>query len=130
MHEDFRALLATDAAIAGLVAGRIAWGLIPQGSADPAIALHEITATPGYHMSGPDDLLPVRVQVDCRGQTFASAMAVARAVRAKLSGFKGIEGTTAFQAIFQLSGRSRSEKPGNTVYHTVSTDFEVWSKPA
>jgi hypothetical protein len=127
MNEDFRSLLVDDAPTAALVSTRIAWGLIPQGSADPNISMHEISATPEYTLAGPDNLVPTRVQVDCRGTTYASALAVARAVRAKLSGFKGTKGSTVFAGIFQVGGRSYSEKPANQVYHIVSTDFEAWS---
>jgi len=130
MHEDFQALLEDDAATAGLVGDRITWGLLPQGTQNPAIALHEISATPQYTMNGQDGLLPTRVQVDCRGTSFASAMAVARKVRAVLSGYKGTKGATTFAAIFQLGGRSSSGRTDAEVFHTVSTDFECWSKPA
>lgn len=131
MHEDFRSLLADDPAVAALAGTRITWGLVPQASSDPSIVLHEISADPNYTMAGQDDLVPTRVQVDCRGTTFASALALARAVRAKLSGFRGTKGATFFGGVFQLIGGSSSNRPGETqVYHIVRTDFEVWHAPA
>ena len=104
--------------------------MIPQGTADPAISLYEISSSPQYTMAGQDGLVPVRVQVDCRGLTFLAAMTVARAVRMALSGYKGTKGGTAFGAIVQLGGRSTSERTESQVFHLVSTDFEVWSRPA
>lgn len=128
MNEDLLALLAADAGVLALVGDRISWGLVPQGSTDPAIAMHEISSLPTYTMEGQVDLVPVRVQIDARGLTFHSAMTVARAVRAKLSGFSGTEGGTEFLGIFQVSGRTLFEKAGDRVYHTVSTDFEIHSR--
>lgn len=130
MHEDFKSLIADDAGVSALVSGRVTWGLHPQGTDSPAIVLHEISAVPQYTMAGQDGLVPVRVQVDCRGLTLASALAVARAVRTLLSGYRGTKGATVFSGVFQSGGRSGSEDTGPELFHTVSTDFEVWSHPA
>lgn len=139
MQEDLRAILVDDPAVSALLifggTSRIYWNAIPQASPDPNCVLYEIAEVPSYTMEAQDGLVPTRVQADCRGTTYASALAVARAVRVALSGFRGTKGGTDFRAILQIAGRAYSEKPGTQgapgiLYHVVSTDFDVWASSA
>lgn len=119
-------MLAGAPAVAALVGTRIYWNALPQAVVDPCVVIYEIDAIPEYTMDGPDGLASARVQIDCRGTTYASALGVARAIRAKLSGFKGAQGGTGFLGVFQISGRAYSEKSDTQLYHIVSTDYDVW----
>jgi len=127
MEEALRALLTSYAPLTALVAQRIFWNAIPQDAVDPAVVMYRITGGPGYTMAGPDNLQSATVQIDVRATSVASAWAVSRAIKAKLSGFRGVQGGVTFGGIFISGERQSSEKPGTTLYHRVSTDFDIWA---
>lgn len=135
MEEALLDLLTGDATITGLVgvnagvaggpgAGpSIYWNAVPQGAKDPAVVLYKVSGAPGYHSEGADDLDASIVQIDVRAISVSSMWAVARAIRAKLSGHTDSD----FGGIFLRSERQTSEKPGTVLYHRASLDFDVWS---
>jgi hypothetical protein len=88
--------------------------------------MHLVSGTPGYTMQGPDGLEASRVQFDCRGATAAEARAVADALDARLSGFRGIYGDFRFGGVFRQSRRSRSDKDGADRWFTTSMDYLIW----
>jgi hypothetical protein len=122
LEEALRALLTGYAPLTALVAQRIYWNAIPQDAVDPCVVLYKITGAPGYHMQGSDDLEAGIVQIDVRAINTTSMWAVARAIRAKLSGHKDSN----FDGIFLRSERQTSEKPATVLYHRASMDFDVW----
>jgi len=132
MQEDLRAVLAADATLTGLVGTRIYPGVRPQGSALPAVVFLMISSLPDYHLGGPSGLESERVQIDCYGATYAAAMEVAAAVKAKLSGFSGDQGSTSFRAIFVEGERDEFDGSTDNVtnIHRVSLDFMVHHRRA
>lgn len=129
MEEALRALLLAYAPLTALVGQRIYWGDLPQGAADPNVRMNVVSGGPTYHLQGPTDLEAKRVQIDVRG-VVAPPWAVSRAIKDRLSGFKGEQSGIAFEGIFLDSERQGSETPKNTTYFTVSMDFIVWAGPA
>jgi hypothetical protein len=127
MEEALIAVLLADAPLVALVEDRINWDVIPQGNVKPTVVMHLVTGTPDYHMTGPSGLVPSRVQVDCRGVTKAAALAVARAVESRLSGFSGTQGNIVFQGIFKEDARSGFEGEGADKVFRESADYRIWS---
>lgn len=130
MEVALRALLAAYAPLTALVGARIVWNEIPQGSADPNVSLFNIVPGTSYTYAGPSSLRGALVQINVRALTFASAVAVRDAIEARLSGFKGVQGSVEFGGIFLRDVRSSTEKPSTTLYHVMQMDFEVWHSPA
>jgi hypothetical protein len=122
MEEALRALLTGYAPLTALVAQRIYWNAIPQDAADPCVVLYKISGAPGYHSQGTDSLEASIVQIDVRALSVTSMWAVARAIKAKLSGHKDSD----FNGIFLRSERQTSEKPTTVLYHRASLEFDVW----
>jgi hypothetical protein len=122
MEEALRALLAGYAPLAALVAQRIYWNSIPQDAADPCVVLYKIAGGEGHHHQGPDGLFSGIVQIDVRAVSTTSMWAVSRAVRAKLDGYSDDH----FRGVFHRNDRQSSEKPGTTLYHRSSQDFDVF----
>lgn len=129
MQEALTALLLADTAIAGLTGGgdRLYWNVKEQGKPDPSAVLYLISGVPDYHMQGPSGLVESRVQVDCRGDTVADALELARAIEARLSGYRGTVGTTKFMGIFKQSERSRFDPDPAPGVHMHSADYQIFS---
>lgn len=130
MEIALRNLLLGSSALVALVGQRVVWNEIPQGSADPNVSLFNIVPGVSYTYSGPSDLEGALVQINVRALSFASAVAVRDAIKARLSGFRGVQGSTRFGGIFLRDVRSGTEKPSTTLYHTMQMDFEIWHRPA
>ena len=129
MQEALTALLLADTAIAGLTGGgdRLYWNVGEQGKPDPMAVLYLISGVPDYHMQGPSGLVESRVQIDCRAGTVAEALALARAIEARLSGYRGTQDGIKFKGIFKQSERARFDaepKPGT---HMHSADYQIFS---
>lgn len=133
MQNEFRSLLADDAAISALVGSRIHWNIIPQGKADPCIVMYVVTRTADAHHGGPSGLDNWLVQLDIRssgaGDPYATAVEVRDAVVTKLHAKRFIQG--GLKVVTQLQDeRHTSEKPQKTLYHRISLDFSVWTGTA
>jgi len=128
MEEALIGFMLADTQLALLVSNRIDWQTRPQGSALPSISLQRVSGVRDYAMQGPTGLVASRVQIDCWGSTYASALGVARAVRDLLSGIRRDIGSTEFQGAFIDSERHGYEKDGNAAdaFHRVSMDFQIW----
>ncbi len=80
-----RAHLLADPGVTDLVDTRV-WTLeLPQSAEYPAIRLAEVSRVLSAHLRGPNDVIDVRVQVDCYaqkgvGDAYALAWAIAEAV--------------------------------------------------
>ncbi len=128
MEEALVAVLLADAALAAIVGPRITWQVRPQGDALPAIVLQRVSGARDYAMEGPTGLVQSRVQMDCWSVTYASALAVARALRNLLSGLRTEAGGTELQGCFIDLERHSFEKDGEAAqaFHRVMIDFQIW----
>jgi hypothetical protein len=95
MEEDLRSFLLGGHAIPQ----NIHYVVRPQGSAIPVIILTRISFVPFYTMDGADGLAMSRVQADVYASTWTEAKAVTRALAERVSGYRGIVGSTVFQLI-------------------------------
>lgn len=132
MEEDLRALLLADQEVAEAVGARVTWVARPQGSALPAVVLHNVGGFKGYHLSGESGPRQPRVQVNCLGDSLKSAHGAFRAVMAVLSGYSGTFGGTYFQGILQDSEpRDLSDPDGATEQRVfgLTVDFIVNHTP-
>jgi hypothetical protein len=127
MEEALTALLNGAAPLTALVAGRINWGVKPQGAGAPFVVLQRISGLRHMVMAGPSGLVSSRVQADCYGLTYTSAKAVARAVRDRLSGYSGTVSGRVLQGVFLDSERDIFE-PAETPdkLFRISMDFILW----
>ena len=129
MEEALVAYLLADTALAALVATRIYWVEKPQAVVNPVMVLTRISGNRNYHMLGAANFVESRVQFDCDGLTYASAKGVARALRDRLSGFRGTQGTIAFYGCFLESERDTfDEAPTTDKLFRTSLDFIIHHK--
>lgn len=127
MEEAFRALLTGDAGVAALCSTRVYWDEIPQAASAPLVVLFRISGVPDYSTAGATGLVMSRVQANCRADTKAAAIGLARAVEAKLSGFSGTQSGIRFKPILLAMHRSRFVKPDAAEsYYVEELDFEIW----
>jgi len=131
METDFRALLAADATVAGLVGSRVYPTVRPQGAALPCITFQPISMSADYTLSDATGFEVARVQVDIYGATATSAYAARDAVQAAISGHQGTQGDTDFRGIFidGLRAMHETDGAGGSV-HRVSIDFEIHHRRA
>lgn len=121
MEEALRAVLLGHAPVAALVGSRVDWGVRPQASGLPAICLTTVNDGPLHHtLDGPGPSR-ARVQVDCFGASYASAKALARAVRRHLDTYSD----ATFMGVFLAGARDLSDDDGVGTIHGVSLDFFV-----
>jgi hypothetical protein len=131
METDFRALLAGDGTLAGLVSSRITPSTYAQGTSANAVRYQKVTGSTGLHMQGSDGLNSALMQVDVRAANAIEALAIRDAIVSLLHGFRGEQGTTAFQLIQLRDDRGVSfEETGAEKFYTTSLDFDVWSRAA
>jgi hypothetical protein len=124
MEEALRALLAASSGVtAHVTAGRINWGAHRQGAGGPYIVLTVISGNEGLTMQGPDGLTAFRVQADVYAATYGAAKAAARAVIARLHGYRGGQ----FRLIEHADSRDSREGGTNEAErpHRVGLDFIV-----
>ena len=126
MEKAFRALLTSSAAVTALVpASAIAFGVVPQGTKLPAVALHVISNRDGLTYKGPDGLWQGIVQVDCYGADYGATVTLADTITALLSGYRG----GSFQGIFLNARRDTYDPAATPRAHRVSLDFATKWRP-
>jgi hypothetical protein len=64
------------------------WNETLQGEIGTRVVLYRISGGADYVMEGPSGLVQARVQVDCHAGTFGTAKALAREVKAAISGWR------------------------------------------
>lgn len=114
-----------------LIADRITWGVRPQGSALPSIAMHQISGSPEYDDDGEAGLSSARIQIDCWGDTYIAADNVARQVMVRLSGNGAafVQDDIEFQAAFNEDHQDDFERgAGDEDLYRVRLDFMIWHK--
>jgi hypothetical protein len=128
MEEGVIAKLLATSGVTSLVSTRISPGRRPQAGALPSISVNSISGAPVYTDDGEAGLAYGRIEIDCWAETYSSAKAVARAVKAALSAFVGEAGGITFQYILMDAERDFSEGGGNAAEYLYRTnlDFIVW----
>ena len=129
MEEALRQLLASYAPLAELVGSRIFWADIPQGTTGDLIVMHKIIGVPSYQMNGPIRLESSRVQINTRTGLIKSSWAISRAVKDRLSGFKGVVAGVTFGGIFlEDEGELPTDDPaGPQIFRGTRSDYLVWA---
>ena len=80
MQEDLTAAALAFPAIAAIAQRNVYWKRRPQGTGLSALVMHRVHGRALYTMDGRVKLSPFVVQFDCRGATYADAVALSRAV--------------------------------------------------
>lgn len=125
MQTKLAPLLLTSPALVALVGDRVDWDTLPQGSPRGTISMHVVSGIVDYHMRGSSGLEFARIQLDCRDATAAKARAIAEALKAKLSGFRGIYQGYQFQGCFEVAQRTSFGKVESHTWFTDSRDYEI-----
>ena len=126
MEEALIAYLLAHVPLTALVGRRIRPVIGKQADGFPAIVVQMVSHLPEYVTQGPMSLADSRVQVDCYAETFAGSKAVARAVKARVSGQRFTSGGVEFQQCAVIAERSSYEDGKEVKLHRTSIDFRVW----
>lgn len=123
-------LLKADSTVASLVSTRIYPVVVPQGATLPAIAQSKVSGPRVHAHDGVQQLATPTIQWECKGSTYASAKAVATAVRGAVDGYTGTIGGVTIQAIYvrnEIDGFSLGEAEASSI-NTVYVDAIVHHK--
>ena len=90
-----------DPAVGPLIGGtRMYPRKLPQSPQMPSVVYNRISSGQEYELEGDEvDVRPARFQFDCWDDGYAGALALAAAVRARLSGYSGVVGADMVQTI-------------------------------
>jgi hypothetical protein len=134
-----RELLVGDGAVGALVGPNVYQLRLPQKVTLPAIRVQLVDEPSAYHLRGTDNLRRSRVQVDAFAaeasgtDPYAGAVAVADAIDAVLSGFRGELGGSPpslfFDAVFRIS-RMPMYDADELREVRLMQDYFVWWKAA
>lgn len=114
--------LKNDAGVAALVGTRIFPLEMHAPATLPAIVYQRIDGVPRNHMRGGTTKINARIQIDCYGEEYADAKAVAAAVRTAMNTWPA-----GFKALL-LSDRDFEEE--RTALKRVLMEFSVWGDDA
>ena len=130
MEEALINFLLADTALTALLSGNINWVEGPQ-HVYPTMVLTRISGVRGYTHAGADGLVVSRVQCDCDSAVgYAQAKLIARALRNRLSGYRGTWAGVEFQSCFIDGGDRDDFVDGQTpdnIYRT-SVDYIITHK--
>jgi len=98
--EALRVFLLANAGVTALVGERVFVTVAPQDAALPLVVLKRVSTPRVYAQTGPSGLAWPRVQITARAARQAEAVAVAKAVRQAVSGYRGSMGGVPVQAVF------------------------------
>lgn len=130
MEEALTAFIGEAAAVVALVGVRITWGERAQGAPLGAIVLHRISGVPEYADDGESGLIQSRIQADCLGETKSAATAIARALKAAVSGKSFERGGIEFQTIDIEDERSDfGLGVAKERIHRTIVDLLIWHSP-
>lgn len=119
-------LLLASVPLSTLVGGnRIQWDALPQGVPQGTIGMTLVSGIKDYHMLGASGLATARVQFDCRDSTAAKARAIADALEARLSGFRGTFQGYKFMGCFEVGQRTSFGKVDANTWFTDSRDYMI-----
>lgn len=139
LESDFRALMAGDPTIIGLVPATSGLAIYPgayaQNAPSQAIRYMKVTGSTGLHMGGSDGLSESTMQVDGRVlvasgvNAAAKAEAIRDAIVSLFHAYRGVQGGTDFRLIELASDRGiQFEKTDAQSFYTCSLDFTVASR--
>lgn len=121
-------------AVAAITGDRISPYGAHQGETYPRVTYYRQMTDRGRTLSGGSDGLPrAFVQLDCWALQDFQAVALAKAVRDSLDGFRGRWGDVAVQAAFVMDESDLEEQPsfgGDNRVYRVTVDAEVWYEEA
>ena len=118
-------LLIAHAPLAALVGNRVQWDTLPQGTPVGTINMTLVSGVKDYHMLGPSGLATARIQFDCRDSSAAKARAIADALEARLSGFRGIFQGYKFMGCFEVGQRTDFGKVDAYSWYADSRDYMI-----
>lgn len=133
MKAAIRRILLANSGVAALVGDRIAWGVLPRGTAYPAIALHHLSGPHHYAMGGPSNLATSRVQVNCLADLPVTSDALAAAVRSALSGLRATVAGVTIQGAFLDNEDDLVDgepQPPDEIHCDVRQDYLIWHAEA
>ncbi len=108
--------LTTAAAVIAIAGTRGYPELIPETAAMPAWAYQTISANREPIQSGSSDLTEQVIQITCQAASYASAKALAGAIRARLHGFKGtLSGVKVHRIVVDNDQDGLADEDGATV---------------
>ena len=128
MEEALRAKLLETVALKALVDTRVDWGLRPQGSPLPGVAMFGVTKIPGMTMTGASGWTRSRVQIDTWGRTYKAARDVADTIAGEggaLVGFRGKVRDVRLRT-FILGRRTGDDTDAQGPLYRHSIDVLVW----
>jgi hypothetical protein len=131
MHATARTDLAEHLAALPALAGvgaSVHWRRAPLNSATPVVVLNVISDLRGNTHGGADGLAESLVQVDAYAADYYAVESLRAAVLDELNGFRGVIGTTVFDAI--LHDASRDDEPEPADGPRASCDLRVHYRPA
>jgi len=136
VEEDLMAWLLAGAAVAALVGQRIDYGLPPAGQVLPRIAVHGRDGRAGYTYAGRDGLAQRGFQIDCWASDADTALALRRAVEARMDAANAPGSGAGFHAFVETLpdyAEAAEGAPGAQVpstYFGSSLDPRVWRPTA
>lgn len=121
VEEDIYSFLTGNAGVAALVGTRVYPLMLPQDCTLPAVAYRRVDTPRIYSHQGYSGLARPRFQFDCLAASYASASAVAEAVRSAFAGWREAYGGTAF-----VQGEQDVPWLEATEHFQVSVDVIIW----
>ena len=118
-------LLLAHAPLAALIGNRIQWDTLPQGTPVGTISMSVVSGITDYTMAGASGLVFNRIQFDCRDSSAAKARAIAEALEARLSGFRGVFQGYKFMGCFEVGQRTDFGKVDTNSWFTDSRDYMI-----
>jgi hypothetical protein len=107
--------------LAPVAGGQRYWVRAPQKASRPYVVLNRVGGEPNYHMQGPSGFVSSRVQIDCYADRYSDVTAVARAVKALVSGYGG----GIIQGIFVESERNLPASDAGEVSSLFRTSIDI-----
>jgi hypothetical protein len=128
LRPELRTFLLADATISTAVAGsRVHPVILPQGTngpAVPALVYNTISEITDHVTTGASGLVMVRLQLDAYAATPNEADALARAVKDRIDGYRGVMGAVAVQGVF--AENARTDYQSDSKLFRSGRDFVVW----
>lgn len=127
MIEALIAYLLADSGLTALVSTRIGYVVNDQATADPRVTITPVSRVPAYADDGEAGLTESRVQIDSYSTVDTNALAISRAVFARLSAVSATLSGVDFQTVHLVSEDVGFEKydDGSELFR-VRQDYIIW----
>lgn len=132
METGLYAYLAASTPITALVSDRIFPNAIPPAESFPCVTFNRIGTEQPHHMTATATVQSARIQVDCWGKGrggFASASAIAEAIRNRMDGYRGAMGSVTIKTCHLADQRPDYEAPTDAAdigIFKVSQEYLLW----